>query len=174
MLIIAVAATLVGSSAPVWKEQLARDCPRCTPASRIRKEAPITLPSRALVYSVTGEFAALTRWWMINLDSGRVTLLVRRADTSLKPADSAHEIEPETSEACVLSSNALQTARIVAVGLWRTRKLRPNELVLAPGATFDTYVVSGRRAALYEPFSPLDGRQTQTIEKLLDGCSKGQ
>lgn len=127
------------------------------------------LPARAVVYSVTGEFAASTRWWMINLDNGHVTLLTRRADTSLRPADPAHHIKPEISEACVLHDDDLRTARAVAVGLWRS--LRPKQLVLAPGATFDTYVISGRRAARYEPFSRVDTSGTQAIEKLLEACS---
>ena len=127
------------------------------------------LPPRAVVYSVTGEFAASTRWWMINLDNGHVALLIRRADTSLRPADSAHEMKPELSEPCVLDDDDLQTARAVAVGLWRSREL--SQLVIAPGATFDTYVISGRRAAFYEPFSPADTSRTRAIQKLLGGCS---
>jgi hypothetical protein len=127
-------------------------------------EAPTQLPSRAIVYSVTGEFAHESQWWMIDLDYGRVTLITYRWTPPSK------QNSEEISKNCVLDMPNLLSARRIATDMWQSDLPQIEERFPAPGATSDTYIISAGRVAQYFPFSTHDQAETQEVERLIGTC----
>ena len=134
-------------------------CPRCTASSVERAQARVPIPQRAIVYAFAGEFATEGRWWLIDLDTGRVTLRRTTRDTST------------TTTFNPLDAATLAKLRHAAVRTWRSKvSLRP---VMAPGVFVEAYVVNGERAVTFNPLDPADGVITKAVGNALCGDERG-
>jgi hypothetical protein len=150
--VLSVVATSVGD----WSVSLRGPCPRCMTSTTERANAPVPIPQRAIVYSFTGEFATETSWWLIDLDTGQVTL---RRTTSQSST---------TTEPNMLDPAKLENLRRVAVRAWRAR-FSMRLPAMAPGTSIDAYVVSGGRMV---DFNPLE-RRDDFITKAVQGVTSG-
>jgi hypothetical protein len=135
-------AVLVGlllvASAPRgdWAATLDGPCDRCMPARTERREAPVPIPQRAVIYSFVGEFATKTRWWQIDLDTGGVILREWVSGTA----------GPVERHVGVVDAGRLASLRTAAARLWRQKWTHsPPEIGIAPGTYEEAYVVSGAR-----------------------------
>lgn len=158
--IIPLALSLAAVPDGKWSAQLG-PCPRCVAAAPTRAKAPIKLPTRAVIYSWAGEFATVYNWWLIDLDSGQVTLM-----------RTTNQKKSEVVKPCVLGPAQLASLRLGAAHVWRANWPALKDIAVPPpGAVVDAYVVSGRRVVFYNPFQPQDTPLTKVAEGIERACS---
>jgi hypothetical protein len=140
-----------------WTVTLDHPCRRCLPAETVRKDAPTPIPNRAVIYSFTGEFAHRATWWLINLDTGKVT--------NRESVSKAGKWETTTGNFGVLNPDALAAIRAAAAAVWRSEPFKTLELI--PGADVEDFVISGSRQVAFRRFTPRDHQIVAAIEAAL-------
>ncbi|HEY3811728.1 MAG TPA: hypothetical protein VGL66_00760 [Caulobacteraceae bacterium] len=148
-LTIAMSATSVSG----WRATVSAPCPRCVDAELGRKDEPLPIPERAIVFSFTGEFATEGNWLMVDLDTGQVT---ERAWTRKSMT---------VRQRGVLKPKALSLLRTAAAERWRSPPLA--HPTIPPGTVEEDYIISGARLMAFSRFAPEDKAFVDRLTKAL-------